>query len=105
MAGVAPGSGPLTRYVRLSTPIRLASGIGALVQCRVTSSVRRSAVDQTLKYGSCATRGTAGGRKPSEERGYFSSSAFAPEAASSPASASARRDVRFIGEVSRGSVG
>src|SRR5205823_15058842 len=33
------------------------------VQCRVVSSVSRSAHDQTLKYGSHAIRGTAGGRR------------------------------------------
>jgi hypothetical protein len=32
------------------------------VQCRVISSVGRSANDQMLKYGSCVTSGTAGGR-------------------------------------------
>src|SRR5215218_1444873 len=35
---------------------------GAPVQCFVRSSARRSVIDQTLKYGSCVTSGTAGGR-------------------------------------------
>src|SRR5919112_731234 len=35
---------------------------GAPVQCFVRSSARRSLIDHTLKYGSCATSGTAGGR-------------------------------------------
>src|ERR1044071_1105549 len=34
---------------------------GAPVQCFVRSSARRSFIDHTLKYGSCVTRGTAGG--------------------------------------------
>src|ERR1017187_1864231 len=36
--------------------------LGLPVQCAVAVSVSRSAMDQTLKYGSCATSGTAGGR-------------------------------------------
>src|ERR1044071_3811542 len=34
---------------------------GAPVQCFVRSSARRSFIDHTLKYGSCVTKGTAGG--------------------------------------------
>ena len=35
---------------------------GLPVQCFVFSPLRWSAIDQMLKYGSCATSGTAGGR-------------------------------------------
>jgi len=38
------------------------SVFGFPVQCFVLSPFRWSAIDQMLKYGSCATRGTAGGR-------------------------------------------
>ena len=38
------------------------------VQCRVCSSVSESDTDHTLKYGSCATSGTAGGRSPCASR-------------------------------------
>src|SRR5436305_13883051 len=36
---------------------------GFPVQCVVALSVKRSAADQMLKYGSWATSGTAGGRR------------------------------------------
>ena len=58
------GLGPLPkkRYVlpsMLAVPVR---AFRPPVQCTVSASVSRSAGDQMLKYGSCATRGTEGGR-------------------------------------------
>ena len=49
--------------------IMLESGCSWRVQCRVSSSVSRSAIDQTLKYGSLVTSGTAGGRKAGSSSG------------------------------------
>src|SRR5437016_1920494 len=61
-AGTSAGSLPMRRKGLPSMRIRLASGCSLRVQCRVVSSVRRSAIDQTLKFGLMAINGTAGGR-------------------------------------------
>src|SRR5579864_4831395 len=58
LAGVAP----ITRTVSPSIRISDVSGCARPVQCTVAASVSRSAGDQMEKYGSEATRGTAGGR-------------------------------------------
>lgn len=51
----------MTRNVLPSMRARAVSVFGLPVQWRVPSAFRRSAIDQMLKYGSCATSGTAGG--------------------------------------------
>src|SRR5438128_7600019 len=59
LAGVAP----INRAVSPSMRISDVSGWARPVQGTVATSVSRSAGDQIEKYGSCATSGTAGGRK------------------------------------------
>ena len=51
----------MSRKVFPSMRTRLVSRCGLPVQCVVSRSVNLSACDQMLKYGSTATRGTAGG--------------------------------------------
>src|SRR5207245_2336271 len=57
------------RYVLPSIRARPHMAWVAPVQCLVQLSVRRSLMDQTLKYGSCVTSGTAGGRNASSWAG------------------------------------
>ena len=61
-AGTAAGSLPITRNALPSIRTRLVRRCGLPVQCVVSASVSLSPGDQMLKYGSCATSGTAGGR-------------------------------------------
>src|SRR5438105_13911187 len=62
MVGTGSCGGAMKRYALPS--IRASPHMAWMVpvQCLVQSSVKRSLIDQTLKYGSCVTRGTAGGR-------------------------------------------
>src|SRR5262245_20354778 len=62
-AGASAGFAPATRYVLPSIRTSEKSVCGFPVQWRVSASFNRSLNDQTLKYGSDATSGTAGGRK------------------------------------------
>src|SRR5437764_9373003 len=78
----------------------LVSAWGARVQWRVVSSVRRSAQDQMLKYGSFATSGTAGGRSAGPGGAAGAPGAVPPGAASARPARRVRRvrNVRiFIG--------
>src|SRR5690242_15660895 len=61
-AGTSVGSAPAMRYGLPSMRTRLRSVWGRPVQCLVSASVRASLNDQTLRYGSHVTSGTAGGR-------------------------------------------
>jgi hypothetical protein len=62
ITGTAGLAFPRYRYVFPSTRRSPFNGWIAPVQCLVGPSVSRSALDQMLKYGSCTTRGVAGGR-------------------------------------------
>src|SRR5438477_7580540 len=63
MAGVERGKAPIQRNICPSILASPISGCAVPVQWRVGASVKESFIDQMLKYGSCVTSGTAGGRK------------------------------------------